>query len=85
MRRPSPVSYTHLDVYKRQDESLDLLKAGVSADSPAAAVYAVVSTQVRAGKIAEARGYLDGELQKKPKDPVLRLLSGCLLYTSRCV
>ncbi len=45
------------------------------ADANAAAVAAVVQAQIKAGKTAEARAYLDQLLAKTPDDPVLRYLS----------
>jgi cellulose synthase operon protein C len=60
------------------DESLALLQQGVSASSPASAVIPVLETQVRAGKLTEARSYLDSILRTNPDDPSLRLVSGTI-------
>jgi cellulose synthase operon protein C len=60
------------------DESLAVLQEGMSEDEPSAAVLAIVQTQVRAGKLAEARTYLDSILAKTPDDINLRLISGSL-------
>lgn len=62
----------------RLDDSLSMLADGMTADNTNATVLAMVSVQLRAGKVAEARNYLDTVLQKNPKDATLRLLSGSI-------
>ncbi|MFN4128271.1 MAG: tetratricopeptide repeat protein [Paracoccaceae bacterium] len=60
----------------RVDEGLALLEtqAQASGDDVRPSVV-VVLTQIRAGKTAEARSFLDETLKKAPDDPTLRLLS----------
>ena len=61
------------------DDSLALLQQQVdTGDQAVAAAAMIVQTQVRAGKVAEARAYLDGVLKTTPKDTGLRLLSASL-------
>ena len=63
----------------RIDDSLALLQEQVaSGDQSVAAAAMIVQTQVRAGKVEEARAYLDGVLKTTPKDPGLRILSASL-------
>ena len=78
----SPVSYTHLDVYKRQVRSLliseeDLLEAEAAwAARVPFAPMVIVSSEVRD---AETAGLRAVELTEDD------LFERCLLYTSRCV
>lgn len=67
-----------LEGQNRVDESLALLQEGMAGQASSSAVLAIVQTQVRAGKPAEARSYLDTELAKAPDDAALRLISGSL-------
>ncbi|MCE6950286.1 tetratricopeptide repeat protein [Cereibacter sphaeroides] len=63
----------------RVEEGLDLLQSqaeGVSEHLRAAGL--IVQAQVRSGRIAEARTYLDGMLARTPDDRALLLLSGNL-------
>lgn len=61
------------------DDSLALLQAqAAKGDQADANVVMVVQTQIRAGKLPEARTYLDDALAKMPKDLTLRLLSASL-------
>ena len=64
---------------QRTDESVaflqDLIEKG---DAGLSAVALIVQTQIRAGKSAEARTYLDQALTKTPDDPILRFLSANL-------
>ena len=63
----------------RIDESLALLQSSAGqADQALSAVLAIVQTQVQAGKVTEARAYLDSVLAKTPQDRTLRLLSANL-------
>lgn len=62
----------------RVDESLAVLQEGISENAPYAAVLSIVQTQVRAGKLTEARSYLDTMLAKTPDDATLRMISGSL-------
>ena len=68
-----------LNGQNRIDESLAMLQAAAAqARQTNSAVIAIVQTQVRAGKTAEARTYLDTVLAKSPQDRVLRLLGANL-------
>jgi tetratricopeptide (TPR) repeat protein len=61
------------------DNSLAFLKSQAEAGSEAGnAVATIVETQVRAGKTAEARSYLDEALKKTPDDATLQLMSANL-------
>jgi len=64
---------------QRTDESIaflqDLIEKG---NAGLSAVALIVQTQIRAGKSAEARTYLDQALLKTPDDPILRFLSANL-------
>ena len=89
MRRPGPVSYTHLDVYKRQ-----LHSQGVQATALGDLCPAVT---LECGKVGGKQGvshaleYIDAclHLSDLPRHPVapqdIDLYHTCLLYTSRCV
>lgn len=61
------------------DNSLAFLKSQADVGSEAGnAVATIVETQVRAGKTAEARSYLDEALKKTPDDATLQLMSANL-------
>ena len=61
------------------DDSLAILQAQVAKGGPAdLSVAMIVQTQIQAGKLAEARAYLDGALKTAPKDVALRLLGASL-------
>ena len=87
MRRLAPVSYTHLDVYKRQ---------ALKADS-IAAQRGIMMLDLDAGRTAEALAMARQVQKQRPKEAVGYVLEGdvhalkkgwseaCLLYTSRCV
>jgi len=63
----------------RFDDSLALLQGQVSDGSPSdAAVVSIVQTQVNAGKLTEARAYLDEALQTSPDSTTLQLLGASL-------
>ncbi len=62
----------------RIEESLAILQTGITPGTRTAATLALVQTQLRAGKPAEARAQLDKALAQTPQDPVLRLLLGNL-------
>ena len=75
-----PVSYTHLDVYKRQTVPRALATVDVTGSDPATAIHQRSDTCAvpAAGVVAEAMVALvlaDAVAEK----------FGCLLYTSRCV
>ena len=72
--RGAPVSYTHLDVYKRQ---------GMDIDS-AAGEIGIEQSAFEAGRGTAQE--LAGLLALGPdRDADIAALQGCLLYTSRCV
>ena len=79
MRKPDPVSYTHLDGYKRQAfsdmgwECPAILSALESVDG----LYFDGISQIRMDEWAKGRVALVGDAAACP--------SLCLLYTSRCV
>ena len=61
------------------DDSLAILQAQVAKGGPTdLSVAMIVQTQIQAGKLAEARAYLDGALKTAPKDVALRLLGASL-------
>lgn len=63
----------------RADEGLALLQQQAGPDGGnAGAVYAVIQTQLRNGRIAEARVYLDRLLAEAPGDDNLRLINAAL-------
>ena len=63
----------------RLDASLALLQEQVAKGSQGdSAVVMIVQTQVQAGKLAEARAYLDGALQKDPDNATFLLLGASL-------
>lgn len=63
----------------RLDESLALLQAQVAGgDQSSSAVMTIVQAEVRSGKTAEARAYLDELLAKSPQSHDLRMISASL-------
>ncbi len=61
------------------DDSLALLQdQAAKAGQAVSSVIMIVQTQIQAGKLTEARAYLDGALANAPKDLTLRLLSASL-------
>jgi tetratricopeptide (TPR) repeat protein len=69
---------------ERVDEGLSFLSAMVDDKTAAGggndsrAVAMILETQVRAGRVAEARAYLDGVLAQRPDDTDLRMMSAGL-------
>lgn len=63
----------------RVDEGLALLQQEAGDGGNASAVYAVIQTQLRAGKVDEARVYLDTLLSETPDDINLRIINAALL------
>lgn len=63
----------------RTDESIAFLQRQVAEGmGDATAVAMIVQTQVRSGRLDEARAYLDEAMKATPDDPDLRLLSGAV-------
>ena len=62
----------------RTEDSLALLKNQISQGSDTRIIAQIMQTQVRSGKIDEARKTLDAELAKKPDDGGLLMLSAGL-------
>ena len=67
----------------RVEESLTFLESGITADNPddaasLRAIVMIVQTQIRSGRLDEARAYLDDALAERPQSPDLRLLSATL-------
>ena len=65
----------------RLDEGLELLQQQAENSGEAGAVFAVLQTQLRAGKLDEARAYLDAQMEAAPEDPNLRLMNAALLLS----
>ncbi|MEP1202166.1 MULTISPECIES: tetratricopeptide repeat protein [Rhodobacterales] len=65
----------------RLDEGLELLQQQAESSGEASAVFAVLQTQLRAGKLDEARTYLDGQMAEAPEDPNLRMMNAALLLS----
>jgi tetratricopeptide (TPR) repeat protein len=63
----------------RLDEGLELLRQQAENSDDPNAVYAVIQTQLRAGKLDEARAYLDSLLAENPEDISLRLINAALM------
>ena len=81
------VSYTHLDVYKRQNVG-DAGLAAINIAYPITAIVQAVGTGIGMGgaiHIAVNIGAGDKEKVKKYLGNTLSLTLICLLYTSRCV
>ena len=67
----------------KSDDSIAFLQSLVDNGSAnISAVAVIVQTQIREGKTAEARTYIDAALAKAPQDPNLRLLSANLYATA---
>ncbi|MFN3938876.1 MAG: tetratricopeptide repeat protein, partial [Gemmobacter sp.] len=63
----------------RTDEALQMMQGMVeSGTANISIIAATVQTQVRSGKLDEARAFLDTELAKAPESPELRILSANL-------
>lgn len=71
-----------LQSQNRIEDSLNSLLADVEGRTDLAestrSVVLIVQTQIRAGRLDEARAFLDGVLTEQPENPTLRLLSGTL-------
>ncbi|MEO9576806.1 MAG: tetratricopeptide repeat protein [Tateyamaria sp.] len=65
----------------RLDEGLELLQQQAETSGEAGAVFAVLQTQLRAGKLDEARAYLDEQMEATPEDPSLRMMNAALLLS----
>jgi len=65
----------------RLDEGLALLQQQADEAGTPNAVFAVLQTQLRAGKLDAARAYLDARLAEAPQDPNLRLMNAALLLS----
>ena len=87
---PSPVSYTHLDVYKRQDEpepisaisSRSLLKQSYDPENLLDQALTILSDLTDSVAFAILPARTEDVIEKIR---FLPLSSHCLLYTSRCV
>ena len=91
LAHPGAVSYTHLDVYKRQDLGT-ALQVGLGDDLDQRRTAAVEVDQGGAGGPGDARGHARRALRRaglRRPGPLREGLQGpgggCLLYTSRCV
>ena len=62
----------------RTEDGLAFLQGQIGQGDDMRAIALIVQTQVRNGKVAEARSYLDGEIAKRPDEPQLQLLSAGL-------
>jgi len=63
----------------RAEEGLELLQQQAGLDGGnTSAVYAIIQTQLRNGKLDEARTYLNGLLENAPDDVNLRLINAAL-------
>ena len=74
LRTPAPVSYTHLDVYKRQLQQQRAQLQGTYQQK----------LQVFKADYPEMQ-QLKGQMDDLDKQITLELRNICLLYTSRCV
>ena len=81
MKHTRPVSYTHLDVYKRQPQGFLRTDAGENANKGLDGVYPLVAGACTARQHSTALAHLKST--KELFSPVG--LTACLLYTSRCV
>ena len=79
-RGPAAVSYTHLDVYKRQ--LLDFAEAG---DNIGVLLRGVQRTEIERGQVLAKPGSIHPHTHFMGQVYVLTKEEGCLLYTSRCV
>jgi len=67
----------------RTDDGIAFLQGLVSeGNSDATTVAMILQTQLRAGKTAEARAYLDDQIARAPDNPQLQLLSASLYAVS---
>ena len=62
----------------RLEDAIGMVDQFASADERSRATVAIVVTQVRSGRIDEARTFLASALEETPDDPALRLLDGSL-------
>ena len=69
-RSLQPVSYTHLDVYKRQEQMMCSAADGMNLEEK---------------KLALVRAKIEKTAELTEDKEELERLKGCLLYTSRCV
>ena len=76
-----PVSYTHLDVYKRQAQSLGVNVTFVRIFLSAVAAFLAAATVAEAGMI----GFVGLVVPHIARMMVGSDYKACLLYTSRCV
>ena len=94
--RPPPVSYTHLDVYKRQpyfEYAIETVYNGGTIDQDwckGIADGSVVMTTLNEKICAKGTAEKVAEVEKALKDGTLQVFDTskftvCLLYTSRCV
>ena len=58
-RRPAPVSYTHLDVYKRQDQAVPAAAMGAQQEAVAALMALGYSSAEAARAINQVQGQSD--------------------------
>ena len=83
-----PVSYTHLDVYKRQAQDTLKKEGGKLDDKEKATLRAQIKTLEKKVEVAEAKdaSISSAEKNKKKWSDTLKVMNEvCLLYTSRCV
>ena len=100
MSSSSPVSYTHLDVYKRQEQEIeivtrhaagfdprDLVAAGIRAVASAADLAAGAAEVCQVRIAPEVAAYIVdiGRATRQSPSLSLGVSPRCLLYTSRCV
>ena len=81
--RPAPVSYTHLDVYKRQIYARGELRLFIISIGASAELTVMVGKRV-VGGVVEDQPYVHGKVCGSI-DLFFFEIKGCLLYTSRCV
>ena len=92
MTRSLPVSYTHLDVYKRQAFGPDRLELGEGARIFSGRLHyvdllqgRVFATDARPGAAIEVLADLAWPVGAVAPDRDGHRITACLLYTSRCV